>query len=96
MGCSDHLAQVLGFVGNELGEVGTLAPLKRILDLKNWQFFHTFIAGDRVFDVVIVTGAAMKAVLMPKAIATTAITTASKMNIRIEASSPNMGQCRGA
>jgi hypothetical protein len=44
MGCSDHLAQVLGFVGNELGEVGTLAPLKRILDLKNWQFFHTFIA----------------------------------------------------
>jgi hypothetical protein len=29
---------------NELGEVDARAPLKRILDLKNWQFVHTFIA----------------------------------------------------
>jgi hypothetical protein len=41
---SDHLAPLLGFVGNELGEVGARAPLKRILDLKNREFFHTFIA----------------------------------------------------
>jgi hypothetical protein len=42
-----------------------------------------------------VTGAAMKVVFMPKAIATTTIAAASKMNMRIEASSPLWGNAVG-